>query len=211
MPTKRAYLEVGKKSVFVLALDWPGWARRSTTPERAVEELTNYQERYEKIVGHVLPAGKITIVGSVAGNATTDFGAPGVVGPWDEKPDTKRERLHQVELLERCWNYFDEVVAKAPNTLTKGPRGGGRDRDQIVDHVRETERAYAPKMGLRIPPRTAWSEQRSLLSAQLRAGYSGQAWPQLYAVRRLAWHVVDHAWEIEDKSTATTTGIGSDH
>jgi hypothetical protein len=59
-------------------------------------------------------------------------------------------------------------------------------------------------MGLRIPPRTAWPEQRSLVSAKLRAGYSGQAWPQLYAVRRLAWHVVDHAWEIEDKSTPTT-------
>jgi hypothetical protein len=26
------------------------------------------------------------------------------------------------------------------------------------------------------------------------------AWPVRYAVRRFAWHVLDHAWEIEDRS-----------
>jgi hypothetical protein len=25
-------------------------------------------------------------------------------------------------------------------------------------------------------------------------------WPQRYAARRIAWHALDHAWEIEDKS-----------
>ena len=25
-------------------------------------------------------------------------------------------------------------------------------------------------------------------------------WPVRYAFRRIAWHVLDHAWEIEDKS-----------
>jgi hypothetical protein len=25
-------------------------------------------------------------------------------------------------------------------------------------------------------------------------------WPARYAIRRIAWHVLDHAWEIEDKS-----------
>ena len=25
-------------------------------------------------------------------------------------------------------------------------------------------------------------------------------WPVRYAARRIAWHVLDHAWEIEDKS-----------
>jgi hypothetical protein len=27
-------------------------------------------------------------------------------------------------------------------------------------------------------------------------------WPVRYAARRIAWHVLDHAWEIEDKSGA---------
>jgi hypothetical protein len=25
-------------------------------------------------------------------------------------------------------------------------------------------------------------------------------WPHRYAARRMAWHVLDHLWEIEDKS-----------
>ena len=27
-----------------------------------------------------------------------------------------------------------------------------------------------------------------------------QGWPTRYAARRIAWHVLDHAWEIEDRS-----------
>jgi len=54
-------------------------------------------------------------------------------------------------------------------------------------------------MPLRIPPRTAWPQQRSMFLAHMITGFDCKAWPQQYAVRRLAWHVVDHAWEIEDK------------
>jgi hypothetical protein len=25
-------------------------------------------------------------------------------------------------------------------------------------------------------------------------------WPPAYAARRIAWHALDHAWEIEDRS-----------
>ena len=28
----------------------------------------------------------------------------------------------------------------------------------------------------------------------------GGAWTQRYAARRIAWHILDHAWEIEDRS-----------
>ncbi len=27
-----------------------------------------------------------------------------------------------------------------------------------------------------------------------------KGWPVRYATRRLAWHVLDHAWEIEDRT-----------
>ena len=27
----------------------------------------------------------------------------------------------------------------------------------------------------------------------------GERWPALFAVRRSAWHALDHAWEIEDR------------
>lgn len=85
-------------------------------------------------------------------------------------------------------------------TAAQGPRGGGRDRDAIVDQVREAERSYGRKVGPRVPPRTPWEEQRRILASARRAGAPDGSWPARYAVRRFAWHVLDHAWEIEDKS-----------
>ena len=29
---------------------------------------------------------------------------------------------------------------------------------------------------------------------------AGKRWPLRYAARRIAWHALDHAWEIEDRS-----------
>jgi hypothetical protein len=100
-------------------------------------------------------------------------------------------------VLRHCWDAFDAAVAVATPQLAKGPRGGGRDRDAIVDHVREAERSYGRKVGVRVPPRTPWAEQRTALLEGLRAPQG--PWLPGYAVRRIAWHVLDHAWEIEDK------------
>ena len=43
---------------------------------------------------------------------------------------------------------FDEVAAASPAELRKGPRGGGRDRDKLIDHVIGAETAYARKLGV---------------------------------------------------------------
>lgn len=47
--------------------------------------------------------------------------------------------------------------------------------------------------------RTPWPEQRELLLEGLRTTKDDK-WLPRYALRRVAWHVLDHAWEIEDKS-----------
>jgi hypothetical protein len=103
---------------------------------------------------------------------------------------------------------FDRVVEKAPQSLRKGPRGGGRDRDAIVEHVLGAEIAYARKLGLRLkqPPAAdadAVRGHRNAIVAGIRAGTRGVTeggWPARYMARRMAWHVLDHAWEIEDRS-----------
>ncbi len=200
MPVARVYLEVGHKSVFAVALDWPGWCRRTKTSDLAIDELERYRSRYEAMVTGTFSPGPIDVIGTTTGNGTTDFGAPGAEGPWDEQPLAASEVSRQVALLEDCWRYFDAVVDAAPLELRKGPKGGGRNRDAIADHVREAERAYSSKIGSRVPPRTPWVEQRAIVIAALGAGAPGSAWPLGYAIRRFAWHVTDHAWEIEDKS-----------
>ena len=147
-----------------------------------------------------IPDLPFQVVGTVEGNRTTDFGAPDACGPWDAETLTGVELARQIHLLEDAWAYLDLVVASAPAELRKGPRGGGRDRDAMVAHVMEAERAYGRKVGTRVPPRTPWDVQRVAITAALREGGDGGVWPVGYAIRRLAWHVLDHAWEIEDKS-----------
>jgi hypothetical protein len=47
---------------------------------------------------------------------------------------------------------------------------------------------------------------RTAVSEVLAAARSGEplggvkGWPARYAARRIAWHALDHAWEIEDRS-----------
>ncbi len=198
--TTRVYFEKGKSSVFAAAIDWPGWCRRAKTEDLALEALFDYQDRYAAVLSVPFKPGKFEVVGSVPGNATTDFGAPAIDTPWDAEAITARDLKRQVTVLQDCWAYFDGVVETAPNELTKGPRGGGRDRDQIVPHVREAERHYCSALGTRVPPRTPWNEQRAVVVTALLAGSPGGKWPSRYSLRRLAWHVLDHAWEIQDKS-----------
>jgi hypothetical protein len=200
-PPARVALEVGRTWTFAAALDWPGWCRRGRREEDALDALRDHAGRYRAAVGRAFRApAELTVVGTVPGTATTDFGAPAVAGPWDDEPLPPAEAARMAALVAAAWQAFDAVVAGAPAELRKGPRGGGRDRDGIEDHVREAERSYGRKIGVRVPPRTPWPEQREALLAALRHGAPDGDWPVRYALRRIAWHVLDHAWEIEDKS-----------
>jgi hypothetical protein len=189
----RVYLEVEKTWVFACAVDHPGWQRRGKGEEAALEELEAYRDRYAGVVG-ATPKGDLQVIGTLPGTATTSFGAPDVQGPWDAEPLTAEE----IEAVRRCWAFFDEVAASVSSELRKGPRGGGRDRDKVIDHTQEAERSYGRQLGAKVPPRTPWPEQRDALVASLESP-TRDAWLPKYAARRIAWHVLDHAWEMQDK------------
>jgi hypothetical protein len=78
----------------------------------------------------------------------------------------------------------------------------------MVEHVLGAEIAYARKLGLRLKQPAAGDtaavrEHRNAIVAGIRAGTRGVSeggWPARYAARRIAWHVLDHAWEMEDRS-----------
>ena len=53
-------------------------------------------------------------------------------------------------LVSAAWTAFDEIAAASPAELRKGPRGGGRDRDQLIGHVIGAETAYARKLGVNL-------------------------------------------------------------
>lgn len=198
--TTRVQLELGKRWVFASALDWPGWSRRGKGEEAALETLLTYAGRYAAVAGPDFDAGDVQVVERVPGTGTTDFGAPDARSGSDGEPLSPAETDRLAGVLERCWRAFDAVVQGAPAELRKGPRGGGRDRDAVVDHGREAERSYGRTIGVRLLPGTPWEEQRAAVAVAFRDGATGGSWPARYAVRRFAWHVLDHAWEIEDRS-----------
>ena len=191
----RVYLEVEKTWAFACAVDLPGWQRRGKGEAAALEELESYRSRYAESTG-TSPKGEIQVVGTLHGNMSTAW-APSLQGPWDAEPLSSKE----IRLVEICWDVFDRTVGEVSAELRKGPRGGGRDREQIVDHVREAERSYARKFGARVPPRTPWPEQRAAILERL-ADPTHDQWSAKYAARRVAWHVLDHAWEMQDKDLA---------
>lgn len=201
MEAVRIYLELGQRWVFASAVDWPGWSRRGKGEDGALESLQDYRDRYSEAVGAAVPAGTLDVIGRIPSRAgMADFGAPGAVGPWDREPITVEELARQLALLEASWAHLDDVARVSPEELRKGPRGGGRDRQAMLDHVREAERAYAPKVGCRVPPRTPWDVQRTMILAGLQVAPADSAWPVPYTIRRLAWHILDHAWEMQDRA-----------
>ncbi len=216
MPAILVYLEVGSKRVFASALDWPGWTRAGKNETAALETLAAYASRYAAVpkaarMSFSDAEPTFTVVERVKGNATTDFGAPGIHASGDIKPLSAAEGERICALLNASWKKFDAVVSKAPQELRKGPRGGGRDRDKIADHIIDAESGYIPKLGLKLKtPRRddkgavkAW-RKAILDEIQESAGkpQTGERrWPPRYVARRMAWHLLDHAWEIEDRST----------
>jgi hypothetical protein len=206
----RVYLEVGSKRTFASAAGWPGWSRSGKNEQAALEALGAYAPRYSlvaKLAGIPFPA-RLTdfeVVERLPGNATTDFGAPGVPAKDESRPITDSEAKRMRELVEACWTYLDKTVARAPATLRKGPRGGGRDRDAMFDHVLGAETEYAKGVGLRLKPPDGRDKAavRAFHQAILEALDNPnrvEKWPVQYAARRTAWHALDHAWEIEDRS-----------
>lgn len=195
------YIEVGAKRAFASALEWYGWTRSGRDSEAAQAALLAYAPRYAPVAraaGLRLPEGpELEVIETVAGDASTDFGVPGKPAAWDSRPFAAGEVERMIALLEATWSVFDRVVAKAPAELRKGPRGGGRDRDKIVEHVAGAHDAYGRKLGVKKAGRAELAEALRRVASE---GPPERGWPARYAARRTAWHALDHAWEIEDRT-----------
>jgi hypothetical protein len=214
----RVYLEVTKRRTFASAIDWPGWCRAGKTEEAALDALVAYGERYAKAIGKraaalKLPesAGDIEVVERLTGNATTEFGAPGVIPDLDREPIQDAELESLLELAAAAWKAFDRAAAAAGGKTLgpSGPRGGGRSLEKMVEHVAGADAAYVRAIGGSAREGSDWkSVQRAFREACSARAHGelpdvgprgGERWPARYAIRRSAWHALDHAWEIENR------------
>lgn len=217
------YVEVGAKRVFAGALEWPGWCRSAREEEGALEALIAYGSRYAGVlegsgVRFTPPAKASTleVVERLKGDATTDFGAPSIAPKADARSIDRRWRARQEKILQACWKAFDRAVENVAGPLEKGPRGGGREVDAIVAHVVGAEASYARMIGADAKgfdeaDAGARDDERAIVREGLERAVTdgipaegprgGKRWSAPYFVRRAAWHVLDHAWEIEDRSS----------
>jgi hypothetical protein len=209
----RVCVETTSKRAFASALDWPGWCRSGKDERAALDALADHAKRYQVVARAAsvpFALGEFTVIERLPGSATTDFGAPAMAAKAEGEPLTPAEKKRLTALVGAAWTVFDGVVAATPPSLRKGPRGGGRDREAMVEHVLAAEHAYARKLGVRLPEphggnTKAIAAMRGAILDALRAGTSSKAlvdrgWLPRYAARRIAWHVLDHAWEMENRT-----------
>ena len=222
MPRKAGGIEISieasPKKTFATVVDWPGWSRSGKTEEAALDALAAAAPRYAVVVheaGMRFPAAAADrdayeVVERTGAGSGTEFGVPSSITDLDRRPVDAADARREVRLLEAAWTVFDRVAASAPAELRKGPRGGGRDRDKMLAHVIESEWYYAREIGLREKradpgDRSAVDALREAMLEILRrpsdgSPLAGRKWPARYAVRRVAWHALDHAWEMEDRT-----------
>jgi hypothetical protein len=223
MDSTKLFVEIGKKKIFVGAIDWPGWCRSGRDEKLAIQALLDYGPRYAQVlrgkeVGFEAPVepSDFMVIERHDGNATTDFGAPAIMPDGDREPMDSTELKRLQTILLASWQAFDKALEQATGKeLRKGPRGGGRDLDKIVEHVLEADRGYLSRIAWKHKResegdpveelnRTRQAIVKAMEAAALgdlpeKGPRGGIIWPARYFIRRVAWHVLDHAWEIDDR------------
>ena len=219
----RVMLEIGPKGkkVAAVAPDWPGLERGAKTGEAAIERLQSYLPRYAqvaKLAGMDVEFAAITTVDIVElypGTGSTDFWGISFAFSSIDRQDISSEELErELTLMQACWAFFDAVCLRVSAEMQKGPRGGGRDRDNIVRHTIRVEQEWAEKVGVPTPEGAMLIDEglqahRDAYCNAIRAFHSegkmARTWPLRYLIRHTAYHTLDHAWEMEDKDL--TAGV----
>ena len=220
----RVTLEIGPKGkkVVVVAPDWPGLERGAKTGEEAIERLRSYIPRYSRVAklaemdAEFDTVKNLKVVEQYSGTGSTDFwGISFAFSNIDKRAMSDEELDRELTLLQACWAFFDDVRKRVSAEMHKGPRGGGRDRDQIVRHIFVNEQDWAKMIGVLTPDdamltnkglkthRDAYCHAIRDYHSQGKLAGKMAKWPLRYLIRHTAFHTLDHAWEMEDKDMTT--------
>jgi hypothetical protein len=214
-----------KRSV-AFALDWPGWSRGAKTAEEALATLEAYRARYRTVAelagmgAEFDAAGPLEVVEDRVGTGSTDFWGISF-SPSSTEPDPmdEAELERKLTLLRAAWAFFDGVAARVSPELRKGPRGGGRERDEIIGHVIRVESMdFAAGVGIDVPdgneliPDGIPGYREAYVAAM--HDYNAGKVPRMrnrtlpFLIRHSAFHTLDHAWEMEDKDLSGEADAG---
>jgi hypothetical protein len=217
----RVILEIGRKRKVVAgAMDWPGLDRWGTSEDDALTKLSSYLPRYAGVADRAglakefAQARDVEVVEVVPGSSSTDFWGIAHVPSEIEREVLSADELEQrLNLLRACWGYFDEVATRVSAELRPQPRGGGRTRDQIIRHTYANEpEQFSRKVEVRTPLDVVLTsdglathrlEYLDGIRAYNAERKPARTWPIQFLVRRTAHHVMDHAWEMEDRDLSS--------
>ena len=227
--TVRTVLERGprERKFVAYAPDWPGWSRGAKTAADAISTLASYRDRYRPIavaagLGDEFDgAGDLEMIVDRVGTGSTDYwGISFSPASFEVGGMSTAELERKLALLQACWTYFDQVVARVSPEVRKGPRGGGRDRDEIMNHTLGCERIqFAVKVGVRTPEGVQATAEgrrahREAYTAAIRdyaaEGKKARTWELAFLLRHTAFHLLDHAWEMEDRDLSGLAPSGND-
>jgi hypothetical protein len=220
----RVMLERGKKKrVVACAFDWPGWDRSARIGEDVLAVLAAYRPRYAKVAelagfgAEFRATSELEVVERVEGIGMTDFyGLSGRTAAREKDPMTEAERERKIALLRASGSIFDDDVVVT--RLTRVPEGSaGRWPRPGSDHPARERRGddeFAPKVGVTVPLQTRDDAQalRAYRDAFVQSIRKHNAldepagsWALQFLIRRCAWHMLDHAWEMEDRDLSIGT------
>jgi len=205
----------GKRWVAVAA-DWPGLERGGKTEDEALEKIARYVPRYLTVAkrsgldGELASQTEAEIIGRYPGTGSTDFwGISFAPSPLDREPFDAIVFDRNVGLLRAAWAEFDETATRVSPELRPGVRGGGRARDEIVGHVFRVEGLdFSMRVGVPIEeaemraPGGLTAHRNHFVDAMrdwYAAGKPLGKWTIPYLLRHTAYHVLDHAWEMQDR------------
>jgi hypothetical protein len=215
--------EIGpKRRVFAQALEWIGWCRAGKDEATALEQLLAVGSRYAAVAAqagfpfvdpHSVKA--FEVVERMRGTATTDFGALAVLLTSDQQPFEEGETERLCRLVTASWATFDEALHRIAGDLHEGKPERGRSPSAMRFHLLETELLHLSAFGptFRQPDPAQVAEQEATVREHLLAQLAaippnkvlaphrryGFVWTPRFAVRRSAWHALDHAWELQDR------------
>ena len=153
---------------------------------------------------------EVEVVERAAGSSSTDFWGIAHVPSDLERDVLSATALEgRLELLVAAWAWFDDVVARVSPDLRPSGRGGGRTREEIVRHVYRNEpeqmtrkvEVRTPRDAVHTPAQLAAHRAATLdaIRAYNADGRPARTWPIQFLIRRIAHHLTDHGWELEDR------------
>lgn len=218
----RVYIERGRKAVLAGAVDWPGWMGIGETDVEALLSLFDLAPRYASVLHAAqldftppISRHDFDLIETLAGGLSTDLGGPHLAPHADTAAISESDYMRLQSVLLACWQAFDAAIAGAEGHVLAAPQSGpDLTLDEIIIHVIKNDQSDLERL--------AWShrfrnlpdpldELREIREGTLRAltraafgeipavATTAELWSARFFVRKLAWHTLTHAWEIEER------------